>query len=50
MDALTSKHREAVLWGCREHRTPAGTPCRHCCDQGELFPRSRSATTAGGRR
>ncbi len=34
------KRPEAVRWGCREHGTPRGTPCRHCTDQGELFPRA----------
>lgn len=32
--------REAVRWGCAEHRTPAGQPCQHCADQGELFARA----------
>ena len=33
------KGSEAVRWGCRVHHTPRGTPCQHCADQGELFPR-----------
>jgi len=34
------KRPDAVRWGCREHGTPPGTPCQHCTDQGELFPRT----------
>ena len=35
----TGKRPDGVRWGCREHGTPRGTPCRHCAAQGELFSR-----------
>jgi hypothetical protein len=41
--------REPVVWGCTEHRTPAGTACQACADQGELFAR-RDADTSTYRR
>jgi len=34
------RERAQVVWGCREHGTPRGTPCQHCASQGELFPRA----------
>ncbi len=37
--------RAAIRWGCNEHRTPAGQPCEHCAEQGELFPRTDAGTT-----
>lgn len=35
-----SQPRQPVVWGCAEHRTPAGQACRGCADQGELFARA----------
>lgn len=29
--------RRVVVWGCKEHQTPAGEECQGCIDQGELF-------------
>jgi hypothetical protein len=31
------QQRRVVVWGCDIHRTPAGTECQGCADQGELF-------------
>jgi hypothetical protein len=44
-------HRRSVVWGCSVHRTPAGTECQGCADQGELITwddirRSRRGATA----
>ncbi len=36
----------AVLWGCKEHQTPAGQECQGCADQGELFTRADVAQSA----
>lgn len=45
-----ARQREAIRWGCAEHRTPAGQPCQHCADQGELFPRADSGASTHRRR
>jgi hypothetical protein len=29
--------RQGVVWGCDIHRAPAGTECRGCAAQGQLF-------------
>ncbi len=44
--AQVPRRREPVWWGCAEHRTPPGRECRHCADQGELFPRTHAGTTS----
>jgi hypothetical protein len=44
------RQREAVMWGCTEHRTPAGTACQACADQGELFGRADAGTSTYRRR
>lgn len=33
-------HNRVVVWGCKEHQTPAGMECQGCLDQGELFRRA----------
>lgn len=43
------QQRQVVVWGCREHQTPAGTECQGCADQGELFTRADAARSAGRR-
>lgn len=35
--------RAAVVWGCTEHRTPAGQVCHWCDEQDELFTRTDAA-------
>jgi hypothetical protein len=32
--------RRGVVWGCKEHGTPAGEECQGCRNQGELFGRT----------
>lgn len=54
--AMTEQHeptvpqpRQPVVWGCTEHRTPAGQECHGCADQGELFTRADSGARTYGR-
>jgi hypothetical protein len=42
--------REAVVWGCTTHRTPAGQSCDGCRRQGELFSRADAAQQTRKRR
>lgn len=35
-----------VVWGCKEHQTPAGQECQGCADQGELFTRTEVVKAA----
>lgn len=44
-DAELPRPREPVVWGCAQHRTPAGQACPGCADQGELFTRADAGTT-----
>jgi hypothetical protein len=44
------RQREAVMWGCTEHHTPAGTTCQACADQGELFGRRDAGKSTYRRR
>jgi hypothetical protein len=39
-DRAHQQRRRVVVWGCDIHRTPAGTECQGCADQGELLTRS----------
>ncbi len=34
------QQRRVVVWGCKEHQTPAGEECQGCADQDELFTRA----------
>lgn len=36
-DRARQQQRRVVVWGCDIHRTPAGTECQGCTDQGELI-------------
>ncbi|MGH3777965.1 MAG: hypothetical protein ACRDRR_19905 [Pseudonocardiaceae bacterium] len=38
-DKARQQQRRVVVWGCNIHRTPAGTQCQGCADQGELLTR-----------
>ena len=40
------RQRRVVVWGCKEHETPAGEECQGCIDQGELFTRADAADLA----
>lgn len=42
--------RRVVVWGCKEHQTPAGEECQGCADQGELFTHADLAKAARKRR
>lgn len=33
------QQRRVVVWGCKDHGTPAGETCQGCLDQGQLFGR-----------
>lgn len=35
-----------MVWGCKEHHTPAGEECQGYIDQGELFTRAHAADLA----
>jgi RNase P subunit RPR2 len=40
------RQQAVVVWGCKEHQTPAGQECQGCADQGELFSRADAARSA----
>lgn len=42
----TPRQRAVVVWGCKDHQTPAGQECQGCADQGELFTRADAVRSA----
>lgn len=42
--------QRVVVWGCKEHQTPAGEECQGCADQGELFTHAEAAKAARRKR
>jgi len=43
---VAQRQGRVVVWGCKEHQTPAGEECQGCADQGELFTRAEATKSA----